>query len=166
MRGRKPAQRILGNGRANGVAAASRHRAHRADSSAQSGGSRRNSPARVPDRAPFTLTRSRSPAVHANATGNGYGHLPHRTASPALFARTRHATPLRGMTLLPGTVNVHCKLPFRCTVWVLSLDVRQTTENVLLLCSLGYCAAKVRACSGDAFSPDSWASIGRSPVNT
>lgn len=116
--------------------------------------SRRSSPTRIPERVPFT--RSRSPAVHT--LGNSFG-LPPRPASPAVGTRSRQSAPLRLRTLLPGAVNIVFSIPFSKPRWMVTVDVRQATENLLLLCSLGYCADKIRALAGEPFSADMWISI-------
>lgn len=124
---------------------------HRESSVSHSGSSRRNSPTRAPERMLFT--RSRSPAVHL--LGNGF-----RPASPAVGARPKQSLPVRSRALLPATFNLTFPVPLSKYRWMVSIDVRQAAENLLLLCSLGYCADKIRAVAGEPFSPDMWISIG------
>lgn len=124
-------------------------------SDSQSGGSRISSPTRATERLPFT--RSRSPAIHA--LGGAFG-LPHRTQSPSVVQRARHAVPMPTRFLLPGTVNITFRIPFTVTCWMVSIDLRQAAENILLLASLGFGAEKLRAVSGGPLSPDMWCSIG------
>lgn len=132
------------------------HRQHRDSSVSRSGGSRRSSPIRMHERGPFT--RSRSPAVHL--IGNGFV----RPGSPSLGARQKTTVPVRA--LLPATINITFPILLTKTRWMVSIDVRQAAENLLLLCSLGYCADKIRALAGDPFSPDMWLSIGKTPRST
>ncbi|KAI0077875.1 hypothetical protein K474DRAFT_1706914 [Panus rudis PR-1116 ss-1] len=128
--------------------------------SSNSGDSRRNSPSRMRERVPFT--RSRSPAVAVTADGNGHflPPLPHRTSSPSIFSRSRHSNSLRPVAyILPGSISLTFGLPFSITRWTVSMDVRQAIENLLLLCSLGFMAVKIRTCAEGPNSPDMWISI-------
>ncbi len=161
VRGRRESHHALSNGVARAVKAkpilTRAGQSGHGTSSTHSGGSRRSSPTRVPGREPFT--RSRSPVVHLPSMANGFT-LPHRTASPSMFSRSRHAVLPRVQALLPGTINISFRVPFSKATWMVLIDVRQAMENILLLCSLGYAAEKLRANAGAAFSPDMWASIG------
>lgn len=122
-----------------------------------SGGSSKSSPAKMPERLPFT--RSRSPAVHA------FG-FPHRTQSPSVGTRAKQTVPTRTHHLLPGAVNIRFRIPFTVPYWMVSIDVRQAVENCILLASLGYGAHQLRGRAGDAFSPDMWITIGKFHVIT
>ena len=126
--------------------------------SSQSGSSRKSSPVRARERIPFT--RSRSPAIHTPLNGTGHT-LPHRTSSPTLFSRSKHAHLTRLRHLFPGQINLNFRFS-SSTAWTISIDVRQAIENCLLLCSLGFIAVKLRTCTNDQFSPDGWISIGTS----
>ncbi|KIP08063.1 hypothetical protein PHLGIDRAFT_394791 [Phlebiopsis gigantea 11061_1 CR5-6] len=101
------------------------------------------------------FTRSRSPAVHM--LGNGFGRSA-APASPAFGARPKQSLPVRSRALLPATFTLSFPVPFSKSKWMVSIDVRQAAENTLLLCSLGYCADKIRATAGE-LSPDMWISI-------
>lgn len=130
-------------------------------SSSQSGGSRRASPTRFREDIPFT--RSRSPVVKLSLDGNGH-NMPHRTSSPSIFSRSRHAQPVRTWrNIFPSTVRLSFRLPFSNALWTASMDVRQAIENMLLISSLGFIAVKLRTCSETPYSPDIWISIGGYP---
>ena len=162
VRGRRESQRVLETStkrhtRTNTASTVMSNKPHRDSSVSHSGGSRRTSPVRVPERMSFT--RERSPAVHLG--GNGFV----RPSSPALVYRAKQSVPLQTRYLLPGIVNLTFSLPFTKSRWMVSIDMRQAAENLLLLCSLAYCADKIRANAGEPFSPDMWMSIGENTIN-
>lgn len=120
-----------------------------------------------------TFTRSRSPAI--NASQNGFSFAGQATASgsspSSLFSRQKVA-PYDIRHIMPSFIHATFRPPFSSTKWRLTLDVRQALENALLICSVGYCAAKMRGLlreqlppdlwnERDKLSPEMWISIGR-----
>ncbi|EMD34151.1 hypothetical protein CERSUDRAFT_117640 [Gelatoporia subvermispora B] len=153
-RGRRGSQHALGNGaRDVGMFAKGPH-----EPSSASGGSRRSSPTRIHERKQFT--RSRSPAIRSplDSVINGQ-ELPGRTGSPSLFPRHKHTNPAPSKFLLSSGLHVTVRLPWTPAPTRCTLDIRQATENALLICSLGYAAVKLRTCAREPLSPDMWISI-------
>ncbi|KAH9928691.1 uncharacterized protein B0H18DRAFT_1084426 [Fomitopsis serialis] len=124
-----------------------------APASAGPGSARQSSPAML-QRRPFT--RSRSPAVNADQNGFSFSNqmsMPGNSPS-SIFSRQKIAQ-FEIRHLLPSFVHATFRPPFSSTSWKLTLDLRQTFETSLLICSLGYCATKMRGC----LSPEMWISI-------
>jgi len=118
------------------------------------GSASQSNPAKL-QRRPFT--RSRSPAVNADQNGFSFAnHMSMPGAGPSsLFSRQKIAQ-FEIRHLMPSFIHATFRPPFSSTSWKLTLDLRQTFENSLLICSLGYCATKMRGCVRERLPPDLW----------
>ncbi|KAI0661565.1 hypothetical protein C8Q70DRAFT_663481 [Cubamyces menziesii] len=154
-RGRPPEQRRIGpqpkENRGNGAFIT-----RQGSGQSLSSGSRKSSPSRLYERR--TFTRSRSPAVHSppdNATNGG-----HRSSSPSVYMRHRHTQVVVAIrSLFPSTTCIPFRIPFVKGTFRASFDTRQALENMLLVCSVGYAAVKIRGFATGPFDPDMWMSI-------
>ena len=153
LRGRQPTQRHIGSQTRDGKGTET-FITRQGSGQSLSSNSRRSSPAKLYERR--TFTRSRSPAVKPPSDGAANGL--HRPGSPSLFSRNRQHPAVAIRSLFPSTVCIHVRLPG--TRYKLSFDTRQALENILLLCSVGYAAVKIRGFATSAFDPDMWISIG------
>lgn len=63
-------------------------------------------------------------------------------------------------SLFPSTVCITFRLPLLRGVCKASFDTRQALENIILLCSVGYGAVKIRGFATGPFDADMWMSIG------
>ena len=138
--------------------------------SSGSGKARKSSPVKMHRR---TFTRSRSPAINAGQNGFSFaGQAAASGSSPSsLFSRQKIA-PYDIRHVMPSFIHATFRPPFSSHKWRLTLDVRQALENSLLICSVGYCATKMRGLlreqlppdlwnARDKLSPEMWISVGR-----
>lgn len=156
-RGRQPTQRQIGAHRKEHKGKTKSNGAfivRQGSGQSLSSNSRRSSPSKLFERR--TFTRSRSPAVKPPSDGAPNGAQ--RPGSPSLFSRNGRNPPVAIRSLFPSTVCFHVRIPG--TRLKVSFDTRQALENILLLCSVGYAAVKIRAFAAGPFDPDMWISIG------
>lgn len=132
----------------------------KASSSTHSGSDRRGSFTAMHERKAFT--RSRSPVVRfssENAKANGQTQ-PQSAVASSILSRLRNPTPSQTKYLLPSVFHIYGRLPCMRSNRRLTVDIRQGLENILLLCSLGFGAFRVKSFSTGPFSPDMWIAIG------
>lgn len=134
---------------------------------------RRSSPAKMRRR---TFTRSRSPAINAGQNGFSFaGQAAASGSSPSTLFGLQKVAPYDIRHVMPSFIHATFRPPLFSTKWRITLDVRQTFECSLLICSVGYCAEKMRGLlrerlppdlwnERDKLSPEMWISIGRSMV--
>lgn len=146
---------------------------HQRASSSGPSNARKGSPVKMHRR---TFTRSRSPAINAGQNGFSFGQVAASGNSPSsLFSRQKIA-PYNIRHVLPSFIHATFRPPFSSSKWRLTLDVRQALESCLLICSVGYCAAKMRGLlreqlppdlwnARDKLSPEMWISIGRTATS-
>ena len=174
QRGRPLSQHAIGTAGRNvkdlAVQAAGSGTAQQRASSSGPSNARKSSPVKMHRR---TFTRSRSPAINAGQNGFSFaGQAAASGSSPSsLFSRQKMA-PYDIRHVMPSFIHATFRPPFSSNKWRLTLDVRQALENCLLICSVGYCAAKMRGLlreqlppdlwnARDKLSPEMWISIGR-----
>ncbi len=156
-RGRQPAQRPIGPQSNEPRDNAAPFLTRQDSTQSVSSGSRRSSPTRHKPYERRTFTRSRSPAVlPPERTGNGVN----RPSSPSLFSRHRNAQMVAIRSLFPSTVCITFRLLLLRGLCTASFDTRQALENIILLCSVGYGAVKIRGFATGPFDADMWMSIG------
>ncbi|OJT04862.1 hypothetical protein TRAPUB_4434 [Trametes pubescens] len=63
-------------------------------------------------------------------------------------------------SLFPSTVCITFRLLLLRGLCTASFDTRQALENIILLCSVGYGAVKIRGFATGPFDADMWMSIG------
>lgn len=131
-------------------------------SSARSGTERQNNQMSTHERK--TFARSRSPNVRFppdNAKADGQAQL-QSTIPSSILSRLRNTTPAQPRYLFPSVFHITGRLPCMRSTRRLTVDIRQGLENILLLCSLGFGAYRVKSYSTGPFSPDMWIAIGMS----
>ncbi|OCH95470.1 hypothetical protein OBBRIDRAFT_580687 [Obba rivulosa] len=126
--------------------------------SSASGGSRRSSPTRISERKQFTRSRSPATRILLDPSVN-LQESPGWTGSPSIFPRHKHTIPASIKFFLSSGLHITVRLPWAPAPRCIALDIRQTAENALLICSLGYAAVKLRTYTREPLSPDIWISI-------